>query len=115
MPRHLVDREEEDGDDHSIAPPSEAAPCEHTVRRGTQDDGRSVRALLTCSAVVYSATAGTAWGFDNQQIADKARSYGIGSHGGQCKVFGENVVNAVLAANGLSARVGGYGSPGGAY
>lgn len=56
-----------------------------------------------------------AWSFSNQQIADKSRAAAIGSWGGQCKVWAGNVVNAVLAANGISARVGGYTSPGGAY
>lgn len=55
------------------------------------------------------------WTFANQQIAYQARSYGIGTWQGQCKVFAGNVVNAVLSRNGISARVGGYGTPGGAY
>ncbi|MFN8104267.1 MAG: hypothetical protein U0U69_07370 [Acidimicrobiia bacterium] len=60
-------------------------------------------------------TAARAWAFPAQQIAERARSYGIGTREGQCKVFAQNVVNSVLVANGISARVGGYGSPGGAY
>lgn len=49
------------------------------------------------------------------RITAVAASYRVGSYGGQCKVFAQNVVNAALAARGFKARVGGYGSPGGAY
>ncbi len=83
---------------------------------------RRLAALVVASAVVgatlstISATAADAsWSFPNIEIANQAQSYKLGSWGGQCKVFGATVVNAVLAANDISARVGGYGSPGGAY
>lgn len=55
------------------------------------------------------------WSFPSQQIADRASSYAVGSGQGQCKVFAANVINTVMAANGIGARVGGYGTPGGAY
>ena len=71
-------------------------------------------ALVTVCIGVKPAPA-AAWSFSTQQIADTARSYTLGTWGGQCRVWAGNVVNAVLASNGIGARVGGYGSPGGAY
>ena len=71
--------------------------------------------LLVATATQLVMAPAKAWGFLNQQIADEAARHAIGSTQGQCKVFAQNVVNVVLAANGISARVGGYGSPGGAY
>ena len=83
---------------------------------------RRLAALVVASAVVGATLttvsappASASWSFPNIEIANQARSYELGSWGGQCKVFGATVVNAVLAANNISARVGGYGSPGGAY
>ncbi len=78
---------------------------------------RALAVALVGMAVLFGVTSSSAsaWGFPNQQIADQARSYPIGSWQGQCKVFAKNVVNGVLGANGIGARVGGYGSPGGAY
>lgn len=72
--------------------------------------------LAGSTAVVGSAPASArATVVANADIVAKARSYKLGTHGGQCKVFAEAVVNAVLAAHGQSKRVGGYGTPGGAY
>ena len=70
--------------------------------------------VLAMSAVTFTQAA-SAWSFPAQQIADRASAATIGSWGGQCKPWAAGVVNSVLAANGISARVGGYGSPGGAY
>lgn len=93
----------------------------------TQTTGRApgLRSIRTMSAAVAAIvlamisivalpTTASAWGFANGQIADKARSYAIGANGGSCKVFAGNVVNAVLAANGIGSRVTGYYT-GGAY
>jgi hypothetical protein len=63
----------------------------------------------------WQSTAFASYSFPNSEIVAKAESYPVGYLGGQCKVWVEDVVNAVLAANGIGARVGGYGSPGGAY
>ncbi|SDJ53305.1 hypothetical protein SAMN05444157_3837 [Frankineae bacterium MT45] len=71
--------------------------------------------VMAISSFVLSPQASAAYSFANSQIVAKANSYAIGYSGGQCKVWAGNVVNAVLAANGIKARVGGYGSPGGAY
>jgi hypothetical protein len=80
---------------------------------------RATSAALTTLAVLaliaIPTSSAHAWGFPNSQIATKARSYALGSPQGQCRVFAGNVVNAVLAANAIPARVGGYGTPGGTY
>ncbi len=71
--------------------------------------------VLIATLLQAPAAPALAWGFLNQQIADEARKYAIDSWQGQCKVFAQKIVNAVLSANGTGAAVGGYGSPGGAY
>jgi hypothetical protein len=48
------------------------------------------------------------------EIVAQARSYRIGTVGGECKVWAGKVVSAVLARHG-KGPVGGYGSPDGAY
>jgi hypothetical protein len=72
-------------------------------------------AVSAIGSLSFATGTAAAYGFPNSQIADQARAYGIGTWQGQCRVFAGNVVNAVLARNGIGARVGGYGSPGGAY
>lgn len=64
---------------------------------------------------LIAGPSNASYGFDNGEVATQARSYALGSYGDQCKVFAENVVNAVLSRHGISARVGGYASPNGAY
>lgn len=81
----------------------------HTIVRG------SLVSVVLAMLFSLLVTPAQAWGFANQKIADRANAYAAGSLQGQCKVFAQKVVNEVLAANGISARVGGYGSPGGAY
>jgi len=75
--------------------------------------------LLICAGVTAQAflapSAHATYGFSSDQIVAKAESYADGYYGGQCKVWAQNVINAVLADNDIAARVGGYGSPGGAY
>jgi 5-hydroxyisourate hydrolase-like protein (transthyretin family) len=63
----------------------------------------------------FALPASAAYGFDNTEVANQARSYAIGSYGGQCKPWAANVVNVVLARHGVSVRIGGYESANGAY
>lgn len=71
---------------------------------GTADDGE-------VGSSAEELTQG--YTFPNQLIATEGKSH-IGEQGGQCKVFAEHTVNAVLADKGISKRVLGYGN-GGAY
>jgi hypothetical protein len=84
-----------------------------------QDDGNLViyegsRAIWSRFTGKISVGGGTP-GALASQVVTHARSYAIGSYGGQCKVFAAKVINEVFAANGRSTRIRGYGSPGGAY
>ncbi len=72
-------------------------------------------AVAVATALLVAAPSNASYSFDNSQIANQALSYPVGTYGGQCRVWAGNVINAVLGANGIGARVGGYGSPGGAY
>lgn len=73
-------------------------------------------AVTACAAAVVALPAGPAlaWEFPASQIAEHAELQPDG-YGGQCKVFAQKVVNDILAKHGIKARVGGYGTPGGAY
>lgn len=71
-------------------------------------------ALAAPVALLLEAPAAQAWEFPAEEIADRAESLPDG-YGGQCKVFAQRVVNDVLSEHGIKARVGGYGTPGGAY
>lgn len=82
--------------------------------------GRSLARVAGGAVVVGLLTLGTAvpaaaWDFPAAEIAEQAEEAPGGGYGGQCKVFAERVVNKVLQANGIKARVTGYGTPGGAY
>ena len=83
------------------------------TRRSWLGAGLVLAVLLLPLAGDVSRAA--AWSFPNQEIVTQAMSYPINSNQGTCKEFATTVVNAVLAANGILARVGGYGSPGGCY
>ncbi|WP_141823102.1 hypothetical protein [Humibacillus xanthopallidus] len=78
--------------------------CAYGINVGPGDN-----VLLGCRTVFIK------YDLPGQQIVDRARSFALGSWGGQCKVFAGNVVNAVLQNNGVAAAIGGYGSPGGTY
>jgi len=76
-------------------------------------------ALLGAVGVVAThpsaAVAARATPIQNSEIVAAARSAALGSHGGQCKVWAAGVIDTVLAAHGRGDRVGGWGTPGGAY
>jgi hypothetical protein len=101
-----------------------SAPWQTTVNVATLNSGYNQINVQAWDAAGNPSTSPYIWlnllhahgyGFANSQISAKAQSYAVGSHGGTCKVWAANVVNAVLAANGITAQIGGYGSPGGAY
>lgn len=77
--------------------------------------GAATVAVTGVVAAAHPAPAEGAWDFPESEIAHQARQEAEGSHGGQCKVFAQKVVNDVLRKEGVKARIGGYGTPGGAY
>lgn len=70
---------------------------------------------MSLLALLLPAGPAAAWDFPGREIAERAQQYRVGAKGGQCKVFAQKVVNEVLAAHGIAARVTGYRTPGGAY
>ncbi len=97
----------------SSKPLVRGTPQALTRRRATRF---ALSSTLAASMFVVLAAppAQAAWWFPNSRIADNARSYTIGSVGGQCKPFAAKVVNTVLASHGIDKRVTGYYT-GGAY
>lgn len=86
-------------------------PTTPTVRRLALFPAAAT-ALLIGGAM--AAAPAQAWDFPAEDIAEHALAQPEG-HGGQCKVFAQKVVNDILEREGIKARVGGYGTPGGAY
>lgn len=73
--------------------------------------------VVVATSIVFGGVAAAparAWDFPAEDIAAHAEAQPDG-YGGQCKVFAQRVVNEVLERHGIKARVGGYGTPGGAY
>ena len=70
--------------------------------------------LAAAASLLLTPALAHAWEIPAEEIAERAESIPDG-YGDQCKVFAQRVVNEVLADHGIRARVGGYGTPGGAY